>query len=37
MRKKINALVLMLLLALSASAQFTVQHPWAGKKVAYFG
>lgn len=37
MRKKINALVLMLLLALSASAQFAVQHPWAGKKVAYFG
>lgn len=37
MRKRINTLMLLLVLALAASAQFAVQHPWAGKKVAYLG
>lgn len=37
MKKKITTALMLIMLALTASAQVTVQHPWAGKKVAYFG
>lgn len=37
MKKKITTALMLIMLALTASAQATVQHPWAGKKVAYFG
>lgn len=36
-KKKIFTIALGLLLAMPIAAQFTFQHPWQNKKVAYFG
>ena len=37
MKQKIYLLVLLMALAVPAMGQMIMQHPWQGKKVAYFG
>ena len=37
MKRLYSFIVMMALAVMTVSAQVTVQHPWAGKKVAYFG
>lgn len=37
MKKRITLLFLVVLITISAIPQTTVNHPWSGKKVAYFG